>query len=148
MQSIISQFTSLEAILAGVVIISWVAVSVALLSLMRVKRQEVAVRDAMEELKQTVTIGNNGLIGMGRKLLSIEKNMQRQKRNQLKESQKPAAAPVPRASIVNMDSHYQQAGEMLAQGLTAGQVANATGMSQAEVQLLAMLRTTATEPVS
>ncbi|MBB3168394.1 DUF2802 domain-containing protein [Simiduia aestuariiviva] len=148
MQSIISQFTSLEAILAGVVIISWVAVSVALLSLMRVKRQEVAVRDAMEELKQTVTIGNNGLIGMGRKLLSIEKNMQRQKRNQLKEPQKPAAAPVPRASIVNMDSHYQQAGEMLAQGLTAGQVANATGMSQAEVQLLAMLRTTATEPVS
>jgi hypothetical protein len=139
MQTIIAQLTSFEAVLVGVVVISWVAVALALVSLVKVKRQEAIVHDAMQELKRTVDIGNSGLMGMGRKLLSIEKNMQRSKRqtSAISVSAPPAHGLAPNSSD---QGQYQQVGEMLAQGLSVSQVASATGMSQAEVSLLAMLK--------
>lgn len=135
MENLLAQMTSLEAVLVGVVVLSWAAVALSLLSLVKVKRQEAAVQEAMHELKRTVDIGNTGLMGMGRKLVSIERNMQRNKRQAVNAS---APKPVPEAAADN--GRYGQAAVMLAQGLSAAQVASATGMSQAEVRLLAMLK--------
>ena len=137
MESILSQMTSLEAVLVGVVVVSWVAVMLAMISLVKVKRQEAVVRASMQELKRTVDIGNSGLMGMGRKLLSIEKNMQRVKR-QVPEAQ-PASKDTSTPDIGHK-GHYRQADTLLAQGLSVAQVASTTGMSQAEINLLALLK--------
>lgn len=137
MDNLLAQMTSLEAVLVGVVVLSWAAVALSLLSLVKVKRQEAAVQEAMHELKRTVDVGNSGLMGMGRKLVSIERNMQRSKR-QAANAAEPK--PVATAAAAVENGRYDQATVMLTQGLSAAQVASATGMSQAEVRLLAMLK--------
>ncbi|UTA49513.1 DUF2802 domain-containing protein [Simiduia sp. 21SJ11W-1] len=163
MQNLLTQLTSLEMVLVGAVVVSWVAVALAMASLIKVKRQEILVHNAMDELKRSVSIGNNGLMGMGRKLLNIEKTMQRQQNRPVAAGGVGTAAAAAKSSGAQArqmkpsqvnpfaqfateidaqpakDSHYQQASTMLAQGLTAAQVASATGMSHAEIQLLAML---------
>lgn len=138
MADLLRQLSSLEVILVGVVLLSWVAIALAMASFARVRRQESLIRDGMEELRRSLDISNSGLLGMGRKLLSIEKRFNPN-----------SASPVvgetrsvfqPDAARHQSASRYQQASEMVSQGLSVAQVAAATGMSQAEINLVAMLR--------
>ncbi|MDN3639886.1 DUF2802 domain-containing protein [Simiduia curdlanivorans] len=148
MEQLVTQFSSLEVILVGVVAMSWVAIALAMSSFAKVRRQEVLVRESLEDLRRAIHTSNSGLVGMGRKLLSIEKNVVIKGTN--KKASKAVETPVPslKYSLPKAESRYAQAANMVSQGLSVAQVAAATGMSQAEVNLLAMLQRPAIETVS
>ena len=147
MEQLITQFSSLEVILVGVVAMSWVAIAVAMTSFARVRRQEILVREGLEDLRRAVNTSNSGLVGMGRKLLSIERSVDDKQRKVSKRQVEPEA-PAFKFVMPKAESRYAQAANMIGQGLSVAQVAAATGMSQAEVNLLAMLKRPQVEAVS
>lgn len=136
MSGLLEQMTALHLTLVSVVLVSWLATAIALTSLARVRRNETYLQDSLNELQRHLAVSNSGLMGMGRKLLSIEKNLRPARSAG---AQKPAPVSPIRANPQG-EQRYEQAGLMLGQGMSPSQVSAATGLSQAEINLLAMLR--------
>lgn len=137
MSGLLEQMTALHFTLASVVLVSWLATAIALTSLARVRRNETYLQDSLNELQRHLAVSNSGLMGMGRKLLTIEKNLRPIARQKV--DNKPASVS-PIRSQARGEQRYEQAGQMLGQGMTNAQVSAATGLTQAEINLLAMLR--------
>ncbi|BFM11769.1 hypothetical protein R50072_19220 [Simiduia litorea] len=148
MEQLVTQFSSLEVILVGVVAMSWIAIALAMTSVAKVRRQEILVREGLEDLRRAIHTSNSGLVGMGRKLLSIEKNVAVKNAGKTTAKHAKTAASDTHYTIPKAESRYAQAANMVNQGLSVAQVAAATGMSQAEVNLLAMLQRPAVETVN
>lgn len=144
-ESILASFAELNWVLVGAVLISWLATAFALMSLRRTRQQEQRMQALLTRLQHDMSVNSHGLVGMGKKLLTIEKAI------------KPAKSPVSKAAQPNgdrvvkaadnvvslsdkQDQRYRQARMMLGQGLSVEQVANASGISLAEASLIAMLR--------
>lgn len=137
---ILASFTELNWVLVGAVLISWLATAFALLSLRHTRQQEQKMQALLISLQHDMSVNSHGLVGMGKKLLNIEKAIRpvapASGRNQ---SAKPASNNVVSLSD-KQEQRYRQARIMLGQGLSVEQVASASGISMAEASLIAMLR--------
>ena len=136
MDALISGLADLNLVLIGAVLVSWVATGMALQALKSSRAQQLQLQATLVNLEQTLSANSHGLVGMGKKLLTLEKAM--------KPGQGRAAPTATPSNVIPLaekqDRRYQQARVLLGQGLPVEQVASAAGISMAEVQLLAMLR--------
>ncbi|AFU97716.1 DUF2802 domain-containing protein [Simiduia agarivorans] len=139
MASILAGLSDLNWILVGAVMVSWMATAFALMSLRQTRLQEQKTQALLASLQHDLMANSHGLVGMGKKLLTIEKAIKPKTDKPLRQT-----APKTADNVVSLsdkqEKRYRQARLMLGQGLSVEQVANASGISLAEASLIAMLR--------
>lgn len=123
--------TVLEIGLSASAILSVIALVIAVLSLKHVRRQADANEKLIQKLMREVAASSSGSVGMGQRLLAMEKRLQA---NAAKQSEK--------IDYYNDDEFqpYSQAAQMFKMGMDCDEVARRCGLSRAEASLLEMMQ--------
>lgn len=102
----------------------------ALVGLRRVRLQAVATEKLMQKLMRDVAASSSGSVGMGQRLLAMEKRLQ----SESKKTEK--------IDYYNDDEFqpYSQASQMFKMGMDCEEVARRCGLSRAEASLLEMMQ--------
>lgn len=122
--------TVLEIGLSASALVSAIALLVALISLKQVRRQADANEKLIQKLMREVAASSSGSVGMGQRLLAMEKRLQ-------SEAKKPE-----KIDYYNDDEFqpYSQAAQMFKMGMDCDEVARRCGLSRAEASLLEMMQ--------
>jgi anti-sigma factor ChrR (cupin superfamily) len=112
-------------------VISILALGVALVALSRVNRQAADTEKLIQRLTREVAASSSGSVGMGQRLLAMEKRLQ------ASAEKKPE-----KIDYYNDDEFqpYSQAAQMFKMGMDAEEVARRCGLSRAEASLLEMMQ--------
>lgn len=123
--------TVLEIGLSASAIVSVIALVIAMLSLKHVRRQADANEKLIQKLMREVAASSSGSVGMGQRLLAMEKRLQA---NATKQPEK--------IDYYNDDEFqpYSQAAQMFKMGMDCDEVARRCGLSRAEASLLEMMQ--------
>ncbi|HCS63244.1 MAG TPA: DUF2802 domain-containing protein [Cellvibrio sp.] len=123
--------TALEIGLSASAIVSVIALVIAMLSLKHVRRQADANEKLIQKLMREVAASSSGSVGMGQRLLAMEKRLQA---NATKQPEK--------IDYYNDDEFqpYSQAAQMFKMGMDCDEVARRCGLSRAEASLLEMMQ--------
>lgn len=110
--------------------IGLLALVCALVSLRRVHLQASATEKLMQKLMREVAASSSGSVGMGQRLLAMEKRLQ----SESKKTEK--------IDYYNDDEFqpYSQAAQMFKMGMDCEEVARRCGLSRAEASLLEMMQ--------
>lgn len=123
--------TVLEIGLLSCLVISILALGIALVALSRVNRQAADTEKLIQRLTREVAASSSGSVGMGQRLLAMEKRLQ------ASAEKKPE-----KIDYYNDDEFqpYSQAAQMFKMGMDAEEVARRCGLSRAEASLLEMMQ--------
>ena len=123
--------TMLEMGLSASAVISVIALLIAVLSLRHVRRQADANEKLIQKLMREVAASSSGSVGMGQRLLAMEKRLQAS-----------AAKSAEKIDYYNDDEFqsYSQAAQMFKMGMDCDEVARRCGLSRAEASLLEMMQ--------
>lgn len=110
--------------------IGLLALAFALVSLRRIRQQAKETEKLVHKLMREVAASSSGSVGMGQRLLAMEKRLQ-------SESKKPE-----KIDYYNDDEFqpYSQAAQMFKMGMDCEEVARRCGLSRAEASLLEMMQ--------
>jgi hypothetical protein len=111
-------------------VISLIALVFALVSYRRVRAQAGETEKLIHKLMREVAASNSGSVGMGQRLLAMEKRLQ-------SDAKKPE-----KIDYYNDDEFqpYSQAAQMFKMGMDCDEVARRCGLSRAEASLLEMMQ--------
>ena len=123
--------TVLEIGLSASALVSVIALVIAVLSLKHVRRQADANEKLIQKLMREVAASSSGSVGMGQRLLAMEKRLQAN-----------AAKQPEKIDYYNDDEFqpYSQAAQMFKMGMDCDEVARRCGLSRAEASLLEMMQ--------
>ena len=125
----------LEIGLAISLLLSVIALFVALKSLARTRAQQAETEKLFQKFAKDLAASSSGTVGMGQRLLAMEKHLQ-------------TAAQSPQKIDYYNDEDFQpysQAAQLFKMGLDAEEVARRCGLSRAEASLIQMMQMKATE---
>lgn len=123
--------TLLEIGLLVCAAVSVLALVVASISLQRVRRQAGESEKLIQKLMREVAASSSGSVGMGQRLLAMEKRLQAS-----------ATKQPEKIDYYNDDEFqpYSQAAQMFKMGMDCDEVARRCGLSRAEASLLEMMQ--------
>ncbi len=122
--------STLEIELLGSLLLSVIALAVALKSLASSRQQALQTEKLFQRLTRELTVSASGSVGMGQRLLSMEKRLQ-------------AAPPTTQKIDYHNDEDFQpysQAAQLFKLGLDSEEVARRCGLSRAEASLIQMMQ--------
>lgn len=115
--------------------LSIIALAVALKSLSSARQQQLETEKLFQRLTRELTVSKSGSVGMGQRLLSMEKRLQ--------------AAPQTTQKIDYYNDEdfqpYSQAAQLFKLGLDSEEVARRCGLSRAEASLIEMMQLNASK---
>ncbi len=123
--------TVLEVGMSISAVVSVIALTIAVLSLKHVRRQAEVNEKLIQKLMREVAASSSGSVGMGQRLLAMEKRLQAN------------AAKKPEKIDYYNDEEFQpysQAAQMFKMGMDCDEVARRCGLSRAEASLLEMMQ--------
>ncbi|MBK8186134.1 MAG: DUF2802 domain-containing protein [Cellvibrio sp.] len=122
--------TLFEIALIASLVFSLLALFVAIISLKTSRNQAANNEKLLQKLMRDLAASNSGSVGMGQRLLAMEKRLQ----NSPKPSEK--------IDVYNDDEFqpYSQAAQLFQMGLDADEVARRCGLSRAEASLLEVMQ--------
>ena len=128
-------FTPLEIGLIASLFISVVALLFAYKSLQIARSQQTATEKLIQKLMKELSVANSGAVGMGQRLLAMEKRLQSPEKNAQK------------IDYYNDEDFqpYSQAAQLFKMGLDTEEVARRCGLSRAEASLIQMMQLNASE---
>lgn len=111
-------------------VFSVLALVIAMISLKSVRNQASNNEKLLQKLMRDLAASNSGSVGMGQRLLAMEKRLQH--------TQKPSE----KIDVYNDDEFqpYSQAAQLFQMGLDADEVARRCGLSRAEASLLEVMQ--------
>lgn len=123
--------TLLEIGLVASLVISVLALAIALIALKQMGRQARETERIIQRLTREVAASSSGSVGMGQRLLAMEKRLQA-----------TADKKAEKIDYYNDDEFqaYSQAAQMFKMGMDAEEVARRCGLSRAEASLLEMMQ--------
>lgn len=123
--------TLLEIGLLVCLAISAIALAIALFTFKRLRQQTLDTEKLIQRLTRDVAASSSGSVGMGQRLLAMEKRLQ------ASGDKKPE-----KIDYYNDDEFqpYSQAAQMFKMGMDAEEVARRCGLSRAEASLLEMMQ--------
>ncbi|PUA29702.1 MAG: hypothetical protein B0W54_03785 [Cellvibrio sp. 79] len=123
--------TLLEIGLLVCLVISAIALAIALFTFKRLRQQALDTEKLIQRLTREVAASSSGSVGMGQRLLAMEKRLQ------TSGDKKPE-----KIDYYNDDEFqpYSQAAQMFKMGMDADEVARRCGLSRAEASLLEMMQ--------
>jgi Protein of unknown function (DUF2802) len=122
--------TLFEIALIASLAFSLLALIIAMISLKSSRKQASESEKLLQKLMREIAASNSGSVGMGQRLLAMEKRLQTSQ----KQSEK--------IDVYNDDEFqpYSQAAQMFQMGLDADEVARRCGLSRAEASLLEVMQ--------
>src|SRR5690606_14077576 len=122
--------TLVEIGLLSSLAISLIALVFSFISLRRVRQQNSETEKLIHKLMRDIAASSNGSVGMGQRLLAMEKRLQ-------SDTKKPE-----KIDYYNDDEFqpYSQAAQMFKMGMDCDEVARRCGLSRAEASLLEMMQ--------
>ena len=125
--------TPLEIGLIASLLISAVALLIAFKSLKVSRAQQANTEQLMQKLTRDLAMSNSGSVGMGQRLLAMEKRLQEPQKADKK------------IDYYNDEDFqpYSQAAQLFKLGLDAEEVARRCGLSRAEASLIQMMQSNA-----
>lgn len=122
--------TLVEIGLLASLAISLIALVFSFISLRRVRQQNSKTEKLIHKLMRDIAASSNGSVGMGQRLLAMEKRLQ-------SDTKKPE-----KIDYYNDDEFqpYSQAAQMFKMGMDCDEVARRCGLSRAEASLLEMMQ--------
>ena len=123
--------TVLEVGMSLSAVVSVIALTIAVLSLKHVRRQAEVNEKLIQKLMREVAASSSGSVGMGQRLLAMEKRLQA---NTAKKPEK--------IDYYNDEEFqpYSQAAQMFKMGMDCDEVSRRCGLSRAEASLLEMMQ--------
>jgi len=125
--------TPLEIGLIASLLVSVVALIVAFKSLRVARAQQANTEKLIQKLARDLAMSNSGSVGMGQRLLAMEKRLQEPQ------------TPDQKIDYYNDEDFqpYSQAAQLFKLGLDAEEVARRCGLSRAEASLIQMMQSNA-----
>ena len=122
--------TYLEIALIASLAISLLALILAIISLKATRRQADTTEKLLQKLARDLAASTSGSVGMGQRLLAMEKRLQTTQQKSEK------------IDVYNDDDFqpYSQAAQLFQMGLEAEEVARRCGLSRAEASLLEVMQ--------
>ena len=122
--------TYLEMALIASLAISLLALILAIISLKATRRQADTTEKLLQKLARDLAASTSGSVGMGQRLLAMEKRLQTTQQKSEK------------IDVYNDDEFqpYSQAAQLFQMGLDAEEVARRCGLSRAEASLLEVMQ--------
>jgi len=121
--------------LVGVAVLGVVALVVALKSLRIARAQQANTELLIQKLTRDLALSNSGSVGMGQRLLAMEKRLQEPQKDDKK---------IDYYNDEDFQS-YSQAAQLFKLGLDAEEVARRCGLSRAEASLIQMMQMKASD---
>ena len=123
--------TVVEIGLISCAVVSVLALAIALSAFSRIRRQTAETDKLIQRLAREVAASSSGSVGMGQRLLAMEKRLQA-----------TAEKKAEKIDFYNDDEFqpYSQAAQMFRMGMDAEEVARRCGLSRAEASLLEMMQ--------
>lgn len=144
----------LDFALLGSVAVSWVAVILSLFCIRRQRQQAELTRKLYERLDHDLQLTNSGSIGMGKRLVAMEKVLHQHAKQKAESSEVPqpqvqSAAPS-MSSVVQSPVHsaYNDAARLFDSGVQSEEVARRCGLSRAEASLMQLMHKQVNQQVS
>jgi hypothetical protein len=109
-----------------------VALILALVALVYARRQLQQAQELLTQIKRDLALANNGSVGMGQRLLAMEKR--------LREAPETTNAGAPDYSDDDEFQSYTQAAQLFKLGFDSEEVARRCGLSRAEATLMEMMQ--------
>ena len=135
------EMMSMEVALIGSAVISWIAVAMALTAMVRVRKQANVTEKFYRRLSHDLQVANSGSLGMGKRLMTLERALSDAKRKQADLESKTDQQKRRDASVAEGDSlAFTQASMLLNAGLEADDVAKRCGLSRAEASLMQLMQ--------
>jgi len=122
----------LDLALIGSILISWVALAIALLCYARLRKQASLTQTLYQRLDHGLQVTNSGSIGMGKRLVELERRLSAGDTV----GSTPAVAETFNSSF---DPELADAARLLEAGLPADEVARRCGLSRAEASLMQLM---------
>jgi len=110
--------------------VSLMALLLAVLSLRQIRRQAFATEKMLQRLMREVAASSSGAVGMGQRLLAMEKRLQ----------EAPSKAATQDYYQDDDFQSYSQAAQLFKMGLDVDEVARRCGLSRAEASLLEVMQ--------
>ncbi len=128
----------INGLLLTALTLSWIALSVAIFCVYRLRKQARITHKLYSQLESAVKMANSSSAGMGKKLLSLERELCSQ---QTDSSAPVASARNERAGDLpeSQGSDLQDAAALFSAGLSAEEVARRCGISRAEASLMKLM---------
>ena len=130
--------------LAGSIGISWMAMALALICYARLRKQSFLTQELYQRLDHNLQTANNGSMGMGKRLIALERNLH-QVEMQEAANTSLASAAVPETSnnslVEGLAPDLADAARLLNAGLLPEEVARRCGISRAEASLMQLMHT-------
>ncbi len=121
----------MDIALLSSVLISWIAVAMALFCLVRLKRQSALTQKLYKRLHRDLSVTNDGSVGMGQRLVAMEKRLK-----QIVKQQRQLTEQAGEVREQQTFEPYTQAASLFNCGLDADEVARRCNLSRAEASLL------------
>lgn len=123
----------IDVALVGSALISWLALAIALLALGRARRQAEITQKLYSRLNHELEMTASGSVGMGQKLIALERKMRAEKlaREQTGQAQTPVSESF---------EPYTAASQMLNSDVEPEEIAKRCGLSKAEVALMQLMQ--------
>lgn len=133
--------------LVGSIVISWMALALALVCYARLRKQSSLTQKLYTRLDHNLQMTNNGSIGMGRRLVALEKQLQQVELQEAANStsrddsgtDQKQAVPQAAALVEGLAPDLADAARLLNAGLGTDEVARRCGISRAEVSLMQLM---------
>lgn len=131
-------FSLVEIALVVSLLLSVAALTVAIIALKRSGQQTHESKELLARVNRELTVANTGAVGMGQRLVAMEKRLRDQESRPASSAQAQAAAAAPVADYAGDDEFrtYSEAVRLFRSGLGSEEVARRCGLSRAEASLI------------
>lgn len=133
--------------LLGSVVVSWAAVILSLFCIRRQRQQAELTRKLYERLDHDLQLTNSGSIGMGKRLVAMEKVLH-QHAKQKAQAAEPPVQQVHATVTSPVHSAYNDAARLFDSGVQSEEVARRCGLSRAEASLMQLMHKQVNQQVS
>ncbi|BFM16531.1 hypothetical protein R50073_27140 [Maricurvus nonylphenolicus] len=135
--------------LLGSVVVSWAAVILSLFCIRRQRQQAELTRKLYDRLDHDLQLTNSGSIGMGKRLVAMEKVLHQHAKQKADAAEAPVqqVQSVPSA-VTPVHSAYNDAARLFDSGVQSEEVARRCGLSRAEASLMQLMHKQVNQQVS
>lgn len=127
-------FSLVEIALVVSLLLSAAALTVAIIALKRSGRQTLESKELLARINRELSVANTGAVGMGQRLVAMEKRLRDQEARPTANTQAPA--PEPDYAGDDEFRTYTEAVRLFRSGLGSEEVARRCGLSRAEASLI------------
>lgn len=127
----------MELALAASLLFSLVALVVALLTARRSAKQLQEAQALIRQISRDLSVANSGAVGMGQRLVAMEKRLREQESKPVATAAAPT--PVPDYSGDEDFQVYSEAVRLFRSGASSEEVARRCGLSRAEASLMEVM---------